>query len=117
MTVYAPILVQLVFSLALALIVLGLSLTVGTQKVDPEKVSAYECGFDPFGAARQPFDVRFYLVAILFIVFDLEVTFLFPWACVLGDVGMFGFLSMAVFLGILTLGFVYEFRQGALDWE
>ena len=117
MTVYAPILVQLVFSLGLALIVLGLSLTVGTQKVDPEKVSAYECGFDPFGAARQPFDVRFYLVAILFIIFDLEVAFLFPWAISLGDIGLFGFWSMVVFLGVLTIGFVYEWKKGALEWE
>ena len=117
MTAYLPMLVQIAFALALALIILGLSLAVASPKADPEKISAYECGFDPFNSSRAPFDVRFYLVAILFIVFDLEVTFLFPWATVLGDVGMFGFLSMAVFLAILTLGFVYEFRQGALDWE
>jgi NADH:ubiquinone oxidoreductase subunit 3 (subunit A) len=85
-------------------------------KGDPEKVSPYECGFDPFDDARSRFDIQFYLVAILFIIFDLEVTFLFPWALVLKKVGFFGFWSMMVFLFILTVGFVYEWRKGALDW-
>ena len=84
---------------------------------DAEKLSAYECGFDAFDDARNKFDVRFYLVAILFIIFDLEVAFLFPWAVSLGDIGLFGFWSMVVFLGILTIGFIYEWKKGALEWE
>lgn len=87
------------------------------QRPDKEKLSAYECGFEPFGDARGQFDVRFYLVAILFIIFDLEVAFLFPWAVVLGDIGTFGFWSMMLFLGILTIGFIYEWKKGALEWE
>ena len=93
------------------------SLILGTQKPDPEIVSAYECGFEAFEDARTKFDVRFYLVSILFIIFDLEVAFLFPWAASLGALGMFGFWSMVVFLGILTIGFVYEWKKGALEWE
>ena len=93
------------------------SLIIARQKPDSEKLSAYECGFEPFEDARIKFDVRFYLVAILFIIFDLEVAFLFPWAVSLGDIGVFGFWSMVVFLGILTIGFVYEWRKGALEWE
>ena len=84
---------------------------------DPEKLSAYECGFDPFDDSRMEFDVRFYLVAILFIIFDLEIAFLFPWAISLGKIGMFGFVSMMIFLSILTIGFIYEWKKGALDWE
>ena len=87
------------------------------QKPDSEKLSAYECGFEAFTDARAKFDVRFYLVAILFIIFDLEVAFLFPWAVSLKDTGLFGFLSMVVFLGVLTVGFVYEWKKGALEWE
>ena len=87
------------------------------SKALSEKVSAYECGFEPFDDARRRFDVRFYLVAILFIIFDLEVAFLFPWAVSLKDIGWFGFLSMIGFLGVLTVGFVYEWCKGALDWE
>jgi NADH-quinone oxidoreductase subunit A len=94
-----------------------LPLVVAKQKPDPEKLSAYECGFDAFDDARHKFDVRFYLVAILFIIFDLEVAFLFPWAVTLGKIGMFGFWSMVTFLGILTVGFIYEWKKGALDWE
>ena len=84
---------------------------------DPEKLSAYECGFEPFDDARTKFDIRFYLVAILFIIFDLEVAFLFPWAVVFGDIGIFGFVSMMVFLGVLTIGFIYEWKKGALEWD
>ena len=90
---------------------------MGAQRPDAEKNSAYECGFEPFEDARMRFDVRFYLVAILFIIFDLEVAFLFPWAAALGDIGLFGFWSMVVFLLILTVGFVYEWKKGALEWE
>jgi NADH-quinone oxidoreductase subunit A len=96
--------------------VLG-SILVAKQKPDPEKNSAYECGFDAFGDARNKFDVRFYLVTLLFIIFDLEIAFLFPWAISLGDIGMFGFWSMIIFLGVLTVGFIYEWKKGALDWE
>ncbi len=90
---------------------------VAYSQPDPEKLSAYECGFNAFDDARMKFDVRFYLVAILFIIFDLEVAFLFPWAVTLGEIGWFGFLSMMGFLAVLTVGFVYEWREGALDWE
>ena len=90
---------------------------VAFQQPDPEKLSAYECGFNAFDDARMKFDVRFYLVAILFIIFDLEVAFLFPWAVSLGDIGLFGFWSMIVFLGVLTIGFMYEWKKGALEWE
>lgn len=114
---YLPLLVYLVISLALALLILGLSFVFSTQKPDPEKVSAYECGFDPFDDARARFDIRFYLVAILFIIFDLEVTFLFPWAVSLNKLNFFGFWSMVIFLVILTIGFIYEWRKGALEWE
>ena len=84
---------------------------------DPEKLSPYECGFEPFNDSRMEFDVRFYLVAILFIIFDLEIAFLFPWAISLGTIGVFGFTSMMIFLFILTVGFIYEWKKGALDWE
>ena len=114
---YLPILVFLGLALALAtLIVLGSWLAV-RQKPDGEKAAPYECGFEPFADARAKFDVRFYLVAILFIIFDLEVAFLFPWAVTLGKIGLFGFWSMMVFLGVLTIGFIYEWRKGALEWE
>ncbi|AGH98114.1 NADH ubiquinone oxidoreductase chain A [Micavibrio aeruginosavorus EPB] len=93
------------------------SLLAGKRNPDVNKLSAYECGFDAFDDARHKFDVRFYLVAILFIIFDLEVAFLFPWAITLGDIGVFGFWSMVTFLGILTVGFIYEWKKGALDWE
>ena len=84
---------------------------------DPEKLSPYECGFEPFNDSRMEFDVRFYLVAILFIIFDLEIAFLFPWAISLGKIGIYGFISMMIFLSILTIGFIYEWKKGALDWE
>ena len=114
---YVPILVFLGVS---ALITVGMviaSYVLAEQKPDSEKVSAYECGFEAFTDARAKFDVRFYLVAILFIIFDLEVAFLFPWAVSLGDIGVFGFWSMVVFLGVLTVGFIYEWKKGALEWE
>ena len=114
---YLPILIFLGIAIGLASIIVLASLIIARQKPDREKLSAYECGFEPFEDARIKFDVRFYLVAILFIIFDLEVAFLFPWAVSLGDIGIFGFWSMVVFLGILTIGFVYEWRRGALEWE
>ena len=89
----------------------------GNQNPDDEKMAAYECGFDAFDDSRRQFDVRFYLVAILFIIFDLEVAFLFPWAVSLGGIGLFGFWSMMLFLAVLTVGFVYEWKKGALEWE
>jgi NADH:ubiquinone oxidoreductase subunit 3 (subunit A) len=117
MSEYTPLLVYLVLSIVLSMTILGLSFVFSTQKADPEKVSAYECGFDPFDDARARFDIRFYLVAILFIIFDLEVVFLFPWAISLQMVHFDGFWSMVLFLLILTVGFVYEWRKGALEWE
>lgn len=93
------------------------SFIISVQKIDTEKLSAYECGFDPFDDARSKFDIRFYLVAILFIIFDLEVSFLFPWCVNLGSLSLFAFWSMFIFLFILTLGFVYEWKKGALEWE
>ena len=114
---YFPILVFLGIAAAIAIAMVGGSMLAAWQKPNPEKLSAYECGFEPFDDTRRRFDVRFYLVAILFIIFDLEVAFLFPWAIVLGDIGWLGFGSMMGFLGVLTVGFVYEWRKGALDWE
>ncbi|MFN8720896.1 MAG: NADH-quinone oxidoreductase subunit A [Rhodospirillales bacterium] len=114
---YLPILIFLGIALVVSGAAVGLSFVLAQQKPDSEKLSAYECGFEPFEDARRKFDVRFYLVAILFIIFDLEVAFLFPWAVALGDIGMFGFWSMVVFLGILTIGFVYEWKKGALEWD
>ena len=90
---------------------------VAYSRPDPEKLSAYECGFNAFDDARMKFDVRFYLVSILFIIFDLEVAFLFPWAVAFKEVGLFGFWSMMTFLGVLTIGFVYEWKKGALEWD
>ena len=114
---YFPILIFLVVAMALSsLMVLGAYL-VGKQNPDKEKVSPYECGFEPFDDARRRFDVRFYLVAILFIIFDLEVAFLFPWAVTLDVIGVYGFWSMMGFLTILTIGFIYEWKKGALEWE
>jgi len=95
----------------------GLSRLLGVHRPDAEKLSPYECGFEAFEAARMKFDVRYYLVAILFILFDLEIAFLFPWAIVLQEIGLFGFMAMMVFLGILVVGFVYEWMKGALEWE
>jgi len=117
MVEYIGVLIYFVIASILALALLILPFITATRRVDPEKISAYECGFDPFDDARGRFDIQFYLVAILFIIFDLEVTFLFPWAVVLNKVGLFGFWTMMVFLIILTIGFVYEWRKGALDWS
>ena len=114
---YLPILIFIAIAVALAVVIVAASYILGEQRPDSEKVSAYECGFEAFDDARSRFDVRFYLVAILFIIFDLEVAFLFPWAVSLGETGVFGFWSMAVFLVILTIGFIYEWRKGALEWE
>ncbi len=114
---YLPILIFLGIAFALTAAMIIASYIVAPQRPNSEKVSAYECGFEAFDDARSKFDVRFYLVAILFIVFDLEIAFLFPWAVVLGEIGMFGFWSMVVFLLILTIGFVYEWKKGALEWE
>lgn len=114
---YVPIVIFLAIAIGMACAMLIASYIIARQKPDSEKLSAYECGFEAFDDARSQFDVRFYLVAILFIIFDLEVAFLFPWAVALGDIGLFGFWSMLVFLVILTIGFVYEWRKGALEWE
>lgn len=114
---YLYIYILLCFSIVLSIIMLLLSMVLIARTGDVEKISAYECGFHPFEDARAKFDVRFYLVAILFIIFDLEITFLFPWCVTLGKVGALGFWSMMVFLWILIIGFVYEWKKGALDWE
>ena len=114
---YLPILLFLGIAGGLAAVMVVASLVLAPQKPDSEKLSPYECGFDPFADARVRFDVRYYLVAILFIIFDLEVAFLFPWAVSLGDIGVYGFWSMVVFLGVLTVGFIYEWMKGALEWE
>lgn len=114
---YLPILIFFAIALALSLAMVVGSFVIARQKPDSEKLSAYECGFEAFDDARSRFDVRFYLVAILFIIFDLEVAFLFPWAISLGDIGLFGFWSMIVFLAVLTVGFIYEWKKGALEWE
>ena len=112
-----PILIFLAIAGAIATAMVAASFILARQRPDSEKLSPYECGFEPFEDARIRFDVRYYLVAILFIIFDLEVAFLFPWAVSLGDIGTFGFWSMMVFLAILTVGFIYEWRKGALEWE
>lgn len=114
---YFPIIVFLGISVALAVGMALSSILLGKSKPDSEKLAAYECGFDAFDDARSKFDVRFYLVAILFIIFDLEVAFLFPWAVSLGEIGIFGFWSMVTFLSVLGIGLVYEWNKGALDWE
>ena len=114
---YLPLVIFIALSAVIAGSLLVAPFIVAFKAPDAEKLSAYECGFEPFDDARRRFDVRFYLVAILFIIFDLEVAFLFPWAVSLKDIGWFGFLSMIGFLGVLTVGFVYEWCKGALDWE
>ena len=114
---YFPIIIFLLISVGLACGMAMSSFILGKSKPDSDKLSAYECGFDAFDDARSKFDVRFYLVAILFIIFDLEIAFLFPWAVSLADIGLFGFWSMVVFLGVLGIGLIYEWNKGALDWE
>jgi NADH-quinone oxidoreductase subunit A len=114
---YLPLAVFFGVALLIGLALMVAPFLVAVRNPDPEKVSAYECGFNAFDDARMKFDVRFYLVAILFIIFDLEMSFLFPWAITLGDLGLYGYWSMMVFLGVLTVGFIYEWRKGALEWD
>ena len=114
---YIPILIFIFLAFGIAISMTAIPFIIGDIKPDKEKLSAYECGFEAFDDARGRFDVRFYLVAILFIIFDLEVAFLFPWAVSLGKIGMFGFWSMIIFLFFLTVGFIYEWKKGALEWE
>jgi NADH-quinone oxidoreductase subunit A len=114
---YFPILLFIGFGLGLGLLMVGAGSFVSPNRPDPQKLSPYECGFEAFEDARMKFDVRYYLIAILFILFDLEIAFLFPWAVVLPEIGFFGFASMMVFLFILVIGFVYEWKKGALEWE
>lgn len=114
---YSAVGISLVLGGVIAAVLLVASLLLTVRQGDVEKVSAYECGFDPFGDARMTFDVRFYLVAILFLIFDLEVSFLFPWAVTLSALPTWGYGSMMVFLAILTVGFIYEWKKGGLDWE
>ena len=114
---YLPIILFLIIALGLSCAFIVVNFILSPKKPDPEKLSPYECGFEPFEDSRMEFDVRFYLVAILFIIFDLEIAFLFPWAISLGNIGLLGFSSMMIFLFILTIGFIYEWKKGALDWE
>ena len=114
---YVPIMVFLAIATVIGLALLILGFILGPRRPDAEKLSPYECGFDAFGDARMKFDVRYYLVAILFIIFDLEIAFLFPWAVSLDTVGTFGLVSMGVFLAILVVGFIYEWKKGALEWD
>src|SRR3954464_9528648 len=114
---YLPLVIFVAVALVIGLALLAAPFIVAYKQPNPEKLSAYECGFNAFDDARMKFDVRFYLVAILFIIFDLEVSFLFPWAVAFGNLGLYGFWSMMVFLGVLTIGFIYEWRKGALEWD
>ena len=114
---YFPIMLFLFLALGLSIGFIVLNFVFSPKNPDPEKLSAYECGFEPFNDSRMEFDVRFYLVAILFIIFDLEIAFLFPWAISLATIGLYGYISMLIFLFILTIGFIYEWKKGALDWE
>jgi len=114
---YLPLVVFIGVAGVIGLALLTVAFIVAYKQPDPEKLSAYECGFNAFDDARMKFDVRFYLVAILFIIFDLEVAFLFPWAVAYSDLGFYGFVSMMVFLAVLTIGFIYEWKKGALEWD
>jgi len=114
---YLPVLVFIGVGLIVGVVMVALGFVLGTRRPDSEKLSPYECGFEAFEDARMKFDVRYYLVAILFIIFDLEIAFLFPWAIVLDEIGMVGFVAMTVFLGVLVVGFIYEWKKGALEWE
>ncbi|MCC7410397.1 MAG: NADH-quinone oxidoreductase subunit A [Gammaproteobacteria bacterium] len=114
---YLPILVFIVFGALVGVVAISVGFVIGPHRPDEEKLSPYECGFEAFEDARMQFDVRYYLVAILFIIFDLEIAFLFPWAVVLEDIGTFGFVAMMIFLAILVVGFIYEWKKGALEWE
>jgi NADH-quinone oxidoreductase subunit A len=117
LTTYLPVVIFIGLSAVIGLALLIAPFVVAYKNPDPEKLSAYECGFDAFDDARMKFDIRFYLVAILFIIFDLEVAFLFPWAVAFGDIGWYGFWSMMIFLGVLTVGYIYEWKKGALEWD
>jgi NADH-quinone oxidoreductase subunit A len=117
LTNYLPILIFVAIGLFIGVLPIALGSLISPRKPTPEKLSAYECGFPAFEDARLPFDVRYYLVAILFILFDLETAFLFPWAVVLRDIGWFGFISMMIFLSLLVVGFIYEWAKGALEWR
>ena len=114
---YLSIIIFLFIALALSVGFVFINFILSPKNPDPEKLSTYECGFEAFGNSRIEFDIRFYLVAILFIIFDLEIAFLFPWAISLGNIGLLGFFSMMIFLSILTIGFIYEWKKGALEWE
>ncbi|MDP2411731.1 MAG: NADH-quinone oxidoreductase subunit A [Pseudolabrys sp.] len=114
---YLPLVVFIAVALVIGVVLLIVPFVVAYQQPDPEKMSAYECGFNAFDDSRMKFDVRFYLVAILFIIFDLEVAFLFPWAVTFRELGPYGFWSMMIFLGVLTVGFIYEWKKGALEWD
>ena len=114
---YLPLIIFVAVAAVIGLVLLIAPFIVAYQQPDPEKLSAYECGFNAFDDARMKFDVRFYFVAILFIIFDLEVSFLFPWAVAFGEIGAFGFWAVMVFLAVLTIGFIYEWRKGALEWD
>ena len=117
LTDYLSIIIFLFIALLISIGFILINFISSPSNPDPEKLSAYECGFDAFDDSRMEFDVRFYLVAILFIIFDLEIAFLFPWAITLGKIGVFGFWSMMIFLAVLTIGFIYEWKKGALEWE
>ena len=114
---YFPVLMFILFGMFVGALLLGIGTLVSPNRPDADKLSPYECGFEAFEDARMKFDVRYYLVAILFILFDLEIAFLFPWAVAFKEVGLFGFWSMMAFLGVLTIGFIYEWKKGALEWE
>ena len=114
---YLPILIFIILGLGLGAGMILVGAVLGPRRPDSQKLSPYECGFEAFEDSRMKFDVRYYLVAILFIIFDLEIAFLFPWAVVLDQIGMFGFLAMMLFLGVLVVGFIYEWKKGALEWE
>ena len=114
---YLPVLIFIIVGLAIGGIMVALGFVLGPHRPNSEKSSPYECGFEAFEDSRMKFDVRYYLVAILFIIFDLEIAFLFPWAIVLENIGWFGYIAMSIFLGILVIGFIYEWKKGALEWE
>lgn len=114
---YLPVLIFIAIGIAFGGFMIAMGFLLGPRKPDDEKLSAYECGFEAFEDARMKFDVRYYLVAILFIIFDLEIAFLFPWAIVLDEIGTFGLAAMAIFLGVLVIGFIFEWKKGALEWE
>jgi len=114
---YLPVLIFIMVGLAVGGVMIALGFVLAPNKPDSAKTSPYECGFEAFEDARMKFDVRYYLVAILFILFDLEIAFLFPWAVVLEQIGWFGYIAMSIFLGILVIGFIYEWKKGALEWE